>query len=77
MAKARELFGNVWSSATFALLIWMEFALCIKRFHDHNSSGWWCLVLLVPAVGVVFFVVELGMMRGTKGDNNYGPDPIE
>jgi uncharacterized membrane protein YhaH (DUF805 family) len=70
------LFGHLWISATLLLYFWMSLALCIKRFHDHDSSAWWCLILLVPAIGFLFFVIELGMMRGTPGNNTYGPDPL-
>jgi uncharacterized membrane protein YhaH (DUF805 family) len=75
--KGPSLFAGVWILATFALLIWAFFVLCIKRFHDHDSSGWWCLIFLVPAVGALFFIIELGMVRGTRGGNKYGPDPLE
>ena len=32
----------------------------IKRWHDRDKSGWWMLILLVPLVGAIWFVVELG-----------------
>ena len=72
-----SLFVAIWVSITFALLVWAFVTLCIKRFHDHDSSGWWCLILLVPAVGLFFYFIELGMVRGTSGRNDYGPDPLE
>ena len=49
-------------------------AVSIRRLHDTDRSGWWLLIGLIPLVGaivlLVFFVTE-----GTKGDNQYGPDP--
>jgi uncharacterized membrane protein YhaH (DUF805 family) len=74
--RSPTLFGNLWISATFLFYSWMSVVLCIKRFHDHDSSAWWCLILLVPAIGFLFFVIELGMVRGTQGSNTYGPDTL-
>lgn len=34
----------------------------IKRLHDRNKSGW---------------LIEVGFLRGTKGLNRFGPDPLE
>src|SRR5438093_13560791 len=65
--KAPSLFAGVWVSAALLLYVWMSLALCIKRFHDHDSSAWWCLILAIPAIGLLFFLIELGMFRGTKG----------
>ena len=34
-------------------------------------------VVLVPAVGVfLWYLVELGCLPGTSGENRYGPDPL-
>ena len=73
--KAPDLFAGVWVSAAVLLYVWMFLALCTKRFHDHDSSAWWCLILAIPAIGLLFFLIELGMFRGTKGGNRYGADP--
>jgi len=51
-------------------------AVYTKRWHDRNKSGWWSLILLIPIVGPIWMLVELGFLRGTEGTNNYGPDPI-
>ena len=57
-------------------------AVTVRRFHDHNMSGWWAVLLyvvgLIPYVGVL---ANLGMLwvlvrGGTWGPNNYGPDPV-
>lgn len=44
---------------------------CIKRCHDLNISGWWCLTLIVPILGLLFLFVP-----GTKGGNRFGPPPL-
>ncbi len=80
-------------------------AVAVKRLHDRNHSGWWCLAFIyapwlvdftLHALGdplarwplfdaghnVAFMVigigifVELGILRGTAGDNRFGPDPL-
>ena len=50
-------------------------AICIKRFHDRDKSGWWLLILFVPLVGFVWILIENGFLRGTEGSNRFGPDP--
>ena len=56
----------------------------IRRLHDHGISGLW--LILIYALGFIPYVnsisglasfVFLGCMRGTIGDNRYGPDPLE
>jgi uncharacterized membrane protein YhaH (DUF805 family) len=47
----------------------------IKRWHDRDKSGWWMLILLVPIVGAIWFLIELGFLPGTPGPNRFGPPP--
>ena len=43
----------------------------IRRLHDLNMSGWWCLLFLpLYYVGIFFLCI----WKGTPGPNNYG-DP--
>lgn len=58
------------------LLLLAGLALHIKRCHDRDKSGWWCLLLLIPLVGFIWAVVDLGILEGTKGANRFGPDPL-
>ena len=57
-------------------------SVTVRRFHDHNISGWWAVVLyalgLIPYVGVLANVGMLWVVArgGTWGPNNYGPDPV-
>ena len=39
----------------------------IRRMHDTNRRGWWCLV---PIVNLVFWA-----QAGTDGENRFGPPP--
>jgi uncharacterized membrane protein YhaH (DUF805 family) len=48
----------------------------IRRLHDTNRTGWLMLLLLIPFVGWIPVLV-LCFMEGTKGENQYGPEPKE
>lgn len=45
----------------------------IKRFHDRDKSGWWVLIGLIPIIGALWLLVELGFLKGTDGPNRFGP----
>ena len=49
-------------------------AVGIRRLHDTDRSGWWLLICLVPIIGAIILIV-FTVQEGTKGDNQYGPDP--
>lgn len=42
-------------------------AVAIRRMHDVDKSGWY---ILIPIYNLILACTE-----GTKGDNQYGPDP--
>ena len=65
--------GGGWLAAILEL--WAQAALGVKRAHDRGRSGWFVLVLLVPLVQIWPFI-ELWFVRGTRGDNQYGADPL-
>lgn len=67
--------GIVGAIATLAS-IYPALALYAKRWHDRDKSGWWSLIVLVPLIGAVWAIVELGILEGTRGANQYGPDPL-
>lgn len=63
--------------AIFSLIcIYPSLALYAKRWHDRGKSGWWSLILIIPLVGVIWWFVECGCLRGTEGPNQYGNDPL-
>lgn len=59
----------------FIFSFWPGSALLVKRWHDRNKSGWYYFIQLIPVVGWVWTFIEAGCMRGTVGENRYGPDP--
>ena len=65
--------------AAFAVLVtlWPSLAVSVKRCHDRDRSGWFLLVGLIPIIGDIWVLVELGFLRGTEGNNRFGPNPLE
>jgi uncharacterized membrane protein YhaH (DUF805 family) len=59
------------------LLTWPALAVSVKRWHDRDKSGWWVLVNAVPVIGMVWTLIENGMLRGTSGPNRFGEDLSE
>jgi uncharacterized membrane protein YhaH (DUF805 family) len=55
------------------LLVWINIASTVKRFHDRDKSGYWFLIVLVPYIGALWQFVECGFLPGSPGSNNYGP----
>jgi uncharacterized membrane protein YhaH (DUF805 family) len=49
-------------------------AVCIRRLHDTNRSGWWILISLLPLVGGIILIVLLAI-EGDPANNLYGPSP--
>ncbi|WP_151719147.1 DUF805 domain-containing protein [Gemmobacter serpentinus] len=79
------LFMGIAAIVILALFI-PSIAVAVRRLHDRNLSGWWylglVLVSLIPIIGsIVSLVGSIAMLvifclRGTPGDNKYGPDPL-
>lgn len=56
--------------------IYFALAVYAKRWHDRDKSGWWSLIVLVPFIGGIWILIELGILEGTRGANRFGPDPL-
>lgn len=68
--------GGLIATLLSIALIYPGVAVGIKRFHDRDKTGWWVLVALIPIIGWIWYLVECGVLKGTEGDNKYGPDPV-
>ncbi|WP_407330658.1 DUF805 domain-containing protein [Enterovibrio sp. 27052020O] len=66
---------DVLSIAISLFAIYASIALNIKRLKDRNKSPWWLVVTFLPLIGPIFALVELGILDGTPGPNQFGPDP--
>ncbi len=64
------------SAVVFLVLLVPTCMLSIKRCHDRNRSGWFVLVGLIPLLGSLWILIDLGFLPGTRGTNRFGPDPL-
>ena len=62
---------------TLVVLAWIHLAVAAKRWHDRSKSALWLLFTFIPIIGQIWTVVELGFLRGTRGHNRFGPDPVK
>ena len=71
--------GIIWTvyAVWGVLSIWISMAVYAKRWHDCSRSGWMTLVLFLPVIGLFWFLGYLGFVRGARGSNQYGDDPLD
>ena len=69
--------GRASTLALYPPFFWIAAAAAVKRMRDRGKSPAWLLVALVPVLGPLWLLVDLGLLRGTPGENHYGPDPLE
>jgi uncharacterized membrane protein YhaH (DUF805 family) len=71
-----ETVGGILMLVFGLVMLWSSLAIQVKRWHDRDKSAWWLLMNFVPFIGAIWVLVECGFLRGTEGQNNYGPDPL-
>lgn len=72
-------FSAIWMTLlvlAVAATIVPNIAVQVRRFHDQDKSGWFVLLNLIPYLGWIIVLIFM-MLEGTKGDNRFGPDPLE
>ncbi|WP_261882081.1 DUF805 domain-containing protein [Vibrio pelagius] len=57
------------------IVIWINFAVQVKRWHDRDKVGWWALLWLIPIIGQIWVIIECGFFKGTPGQNRFGSSP--
>ena len=57
------------------LTLWSLLAVTVKRCHDRNRSGWLALIAVIPVIGWLWLLVDLFLLKGTAGRNDYGVSP--
>jgi len=57
------------AAAGAAALLVASTWLCLLRLRDRQRSAAWMLLLLLPLIGPLWLVVELGLRRGTLQTN--------
>ena len=66
--------GLIAPIASLALLL-PAIAVGVRRLHDRDMSGWWMLIMFFPLIGGIALLI-ICAMKGTEGDNRFGPDPL-
>lgn len=46
------------------IFVYPGFAIYVKRCRDRGLSLWWLLMIIVPIVGLIWVVLNLGMRQG-------------
>ena len=59
--------GSIFMGSAVALLlllpiVWIQAAITIKRCHDRGKSGFWSMLLLVPVLGLLWLLIDCGML---------------
>lgn len=72
----RIIFAVIIGVPFIVFVIWASLAVSLKRCHDRDRSGWFLLISLIPLVGALWLIVELAFLKGTSGENRFGPDPL-
>jgi uncharacterized membrane protein YhaH (DUF805 family) len=67
--------GGAVNLALFLAYFWIELANVVKRCHDRNKTGWFILIGLIPIIGGIWLLIDLGFLDGDAGRNQYGPSP--
>jgi uncharacterized membrane protein YhaH (DUF805 family) len=69
-------FGRASTLFLYPPFFWIVAALAVKRMRDRGKPPAWLLIALIPVIGPLWLFVDLGLLRGTPGENHYGPDPL-
>jgi uncharacterized membrane protein YhaH (DUF805 family) len=61
--------GSIFMGFAVALILalplfWIQAAITIKRCHDRGKTGFWSMLLFVPVVGLVWLVIDCGLLPG-------------
>lgn len=75
LADPTDIRASAIKAGVVLLFMWPNLAVSAKRLHDRDQSAWWILLSFVPIIGNAWTIINLGILRGTPGDNRYGPEP--
>ncbi len=73
-AEAFPILSLLLFLALYLGLLVPSLAIQVRRLHDIGKSGWFLLVILIPFVGVIWFLV-LMCTDSQPNTNQYGPNP--
>jgi|TARA_B110000046_G_C12970961_1_gene388901 uncharacterized membrane protein YhaH (DUF805 family) len=75
ITTGNEYFSNIFLIIIQAFGTIAGTSLLVRRLHDVDKSGWWCLIILT-VVGALI-VVYWQLKKGTDGENRFGADPLQ
>jgi FAD/FMN-containing dehydrogenase/uncharacterized membrane protein YhaH (DUF805 family)/SAM-dependent methyltransferase len=61
----------------YPFFFWAVVATSAKRLHDTGKSGLWLFAMLAPILGPLYLLWLLGLRRGTRTRNRFGPSLLE
>ncbi|NEK87297.1 DUF805 domain-containing protein [Blastococcus saxobsidens] len=67
--------GPVGSLVAFLTLV-PSVTSTVARLHDRGYSAWPLLWLLLPVVGWIVLLIQVGFLPGHPVPNRYGPTPV-
>lgn len=54
--------------AIFIAWLWLQLATQVRRWHDRGKSGIWVLIKIIPVIGPIWALVELGFLPSVGAD---------
>lgn len=60
----------------WVVLLIASLGIHVKRLHDRGKPGLWALVFFIPVIGFIWMIIEMGLMEGDHGPNQYGPPVV-
>jgi uncharacterized membrane protein YhaH (DUF805 family) len=76
LISLETIFGRASSLVLYPPFFWAGAAVVTKRLRDRGKSPVWLALVLIPLIGPLWLLIELGLLRGTPGENRYGDDPL-
>jgi uncharacterized membrane protein YhaH (DUF805 family) len=72
-----SFFAGLYPISTIAACIpfWCGLAIAVKRLHDRDKGAKWLIIQIIPILGSLWLILEMGALPGTTGPNDWGDDP--
>ncbi|CAN5280517.1 DUF805 domain-containing protein [soil metagenome] len=72
---ALKLGRGEWRLLFNLILLWPLLAVGARRCHDRDMPAGWTFIQVIPLFGTFWALIDLGLMEGTDGPNQYGGGP--
>jgi uncharacterized membrane protein YhaH (DUF805 family) len=67
--------SNLGEAVFYIAMVLPSITVTVRRLHDTERSGWWLLLLALPAIGFIVLMAWCAA-PGQRRWNEYGPDPL-